>query len=238
MAPKSELMMYLDIAPDNDKNFLFMCYPKNIKFISLQVLFDEQLFPFCDKSKCTCVKATIIKNDEDDLDISTLNGNDDDLPPAAAPPLNPPQPPCSCMPEYAACPFSSPRRPCKAAPEHCPPVGILAILPAPISHSGHKHHMPHQLENIYSDNHHPVNQLKDIERDEAFTPSESRIPGSFPNAVPSDISVPNMTATDLSKDKIKCIIKEGGGVLNTYLLLKVIQLDNTTTDPSKKLIHE
>ena len=41
MAPKSELMMYLGVAPDNDKNFLFMYHPNNIKFISSQALFDE-----------------------------------------------------------------------------------------------------------------------------------------------------------------------------------------------------
>ena len=78
----------------------------------------------------------------------------------------------------------------------------------------------------------------DTKRDKASTPSRSRIPGSFSDAVPSDISVPDMTTTTLSKDEIECISREGGGVLNTYLLSKVIWLDNTTMDPSKKLIHK
>ena len=46
MAPKLELMVYLGIAPDNDKNYLFMHHSNNIKFVSLQMLFDEQLFSF------------------------------------------------------------------------------------------------------------------------------------------------------------------------------------------------
>ena len=90
MPPKSELMVYLGIASDNDKNFLFMHHSNNIKFISSQVLFDKQLFPFCDKPMCMYTKAPAIKDDEVDLDIPTLDGHDDDLPPAAAPPLNSP----------------------------------------------------------------------------------------------------------------------------------------------------
>ena len=130
MAPKSELMVYLGIAPDNDKNFLFMHHPNNIKFISLQALFDEQLFPFCNKPIHTCIKAPAIEDDEVDLDIPALNDHDDNLPSAAAPPFNPPQSPHPCTPEHAAHPLSPPRRPHKAAPECCPPVGIPAVPPA------------------------------------------------------------------------------------------------------------
>ena len=45
-----------------------------------------------------------------------------------------------------------------------------------------------------------------------------------------------MTATDLSEDEIECIIREGGGALNTYLLSKAIWLDIRIADPSKKPI--
>ena len=238
MAPKSELMVYLGIAPDNDKNFLFMCCPNNIKFISLQALFDEQLFPFCDKSMCMCTKAPTIKDDEVDLNIPTLDGHNDDLSPTAAPPLNPPQPPHSHTPEHAACPLLPPRRPCKAAPECCLPIGIPAVPQAPVCHSGHECHVPYQPGNIYSDNRHPVDQLKDIERDKASAPSGSRILGSFPDAVPPDISVLDTTAVDLSEDEIEYIIRERGDVLNTYLLSKAIWLDSTTVDLSKKPIHK
>ena len=90
MAPKSELMVYLSIAPDNNKNFLFICHPNNIKFISSQALFDEQLFPFCDKSTYMHTEAPAIKDDKVDLDIPALDGYDDDLPPTATPPPHPP----------------------------------------------------------------------------------------------------------------------------------------------------
>ena len=55
-------------------------------------------------------KAPTIKDDKVYLNISTLNGHNDDLPPAPAPPLNPPQPPCPHMLEYAAHPLSPPKR--------------------------------------------------------------------------------------------------------------------------------
>ena len=238
MAPKLELMVYLGIAPDNDKNFLFIHHLNNIKFISSQVFFDEQLFSFCEKPTCMCNKAFAIEDDEVDLDIPTLDGHNDDLPPTAAPPLNPPQPPCLHILEYAACPLSPPRRPCKAAPECCLPIGIPTMPLAPVCYSGHKCCIPHQPENIYGDNCHPVDQLKDIERDKAFTPIGNRISGSFPDTAPPDISVSDTIAINLSKDEIEHITREGGGVLNTYLLSKVIQLDSTTVDPSKKSIHK
>ena len=123
-----------------------------------------------------------------------------------------------------------------AAPECCPPVEIPAMPLAPVCCSGCKCYMPHQPENVYGDDCHPVDQFKDIERDEASKTSRSRIPGSFPDAIPPNISVPDMIATNLFKNEIECIIREGGGALNTYPLSKVIQLDNITVDPSKKPI--
>ena len=78
MAPKLELMVYLGIVSDNNKNFLFMHHSNNVKFISSQALFDEQLFPFCNKPMYTHTKTPAIKDDEVDLDIPTLNGHNDD----------------------------------------------------------------------------------------------------------------------------------------------------------------
>ena len=36
LAPKSELMVYLGVAPGNDANFLFMCSPHNVLFTATQ----------------------------------------------------------------------------------------------------------------------------------------------------------------------------------------------------------
>ena len=80
MALKLELMVYLGVAPDNNKNFLFMHCPNNIKFISSQALFNEQLFSFCDKPMHMHTKAPAIEDDEVDLNIPALNGHDDGLP--------------------------------------------------------------------------------------------------------------------------------------------------------------
>ena len=187
---------------------------------------------------CTHTKAPAIKVDEVDLNIPIFDGHDDDLPFTAAPSLNPPQPPHPYIPECAADSLSPPKRPHKAAPEYHLPVGIPAIPPAPVCHSGHEHHVPHQPENVYGDNCHPVDQLKDIERDKASAPSRSRIPKSFPDAVPFDISAPDTTAADLSKDEIEHITRKEEGMLNICLLSKAIQLDSITMDPSKKLICE
>ena len=49
LAPKSELMVYLRVAPGNDANFLFMRSPHNILFTTVQAKFLEVQFPKCDK---------------------------------------------------------------------------------------------------------------------------------------------------------------------------------------------
>ena len=49
MAPNSELMVYIGMAPGNESNFLFMRSPNNVLFTSAHVLFDEAHFPRCAK---------------------------------------------------------------------------------------------------------------------------------------------------------------------------------------------
>ena len=49
LASKSELMVYLGVAPDNNANFLFMRSPNNILFTAVQAEFSEVQFPKCDK---------------------------------------------------------------------------------------------------------------------------------------------------------------------------------------------
>ena len=45
MAPKSELMVYIGVAPENESNFLFMRSPNNVLFTSAHALFNEPVFP-------------------------------------------------------------------------------------------------------------------------------------------------------------------------------------------------
>ena len=59
MAPKSELMIYLGVAPRNTSNFLFMQSPNNILFTSAHALFDESCYPYY-ASSCTCPTAQLV----------------------------------------------------------------------------------------------------------------------------------------------------------------------------------
>ena len=51
MAPKSELMTYIGVAPGNERNFLFMC-STNTVFTATHAIFNEHNFPHCPKNKC------------------------------------------------------------------------------------------------------------------------------------------------------------------------------------------
>ena len=59
MAPKSELMVYIGVAPGNESNFLFMRSPNNVLFTSAHVLFDEAHFPHCAKPTHTQPTAQV-----------------------------------------------------------------------------------------------------------------------------------------------------------------------------------
>ena len=232
MAPKLELMVYLGIAPNNDKNFLFIYCPNNVKFISWQALlissyvhFVINLHEYVPKSQLLRMIRLILIF----LHLMAMIMTYHPLLHHLFVHLNHLVHTCLNAVQL----LSPPRRPCKAAPKCNLPVGISAVPPAPIWHPRHEHYILYWPDNVYCDHHHLVNQLKDIKRDKASASSESRIPGSFPDAVPPNISVSDMTATNLSKDEIECITREGGDALNTYLLSKVIWLDSITIDPSK-----
>ena len=51
MAPKSELMTYIGVAPGNEHNFLFMC-STNAVFTTAHAVFDKHHFPHCPKNRC------------------------------------------------------------------------------------------------------------------------------------------------------------------------------------------
>jgi len=50
MAPKSELMTYVGVAPGNERNFLFM-RSTNAVFTAAHAVFDEHHFPHCPKNR-------------------------------------------------------------------------------------------------------------------------------------------------------------------------------------------
>jgi len=51
MAPKSELMTYVSVAPGNEHNFLFI-RSTNAVFTTAHAIFDERHFPRCPKNRC------------------------------------------------------------------------------------------------------------------------------------------------------------------------------------------
>ena len=51
MAPKSELMTYIGIAPGNEHNFLFMHFTNTV-FTTTHAIFNEHDFPCCLRNKC------------------------------------------------------------------------------------------------------------------------------------------------------------------------------------------
>ena len=55
MAPKSELMTYIGVAPGNEHNFLFM-RSTNAVLTATHAIFDECDFPCCPKNKCNPLK--------------------------------------------------------------------------------------------------------------------------------------------------------------------------------------
>ena len=55
MAPKSELMTYVGVAPGNEHNLLFMC-STNAVFTAAHTVFDECHFPHCPKNRCEPLK--------------------------------------------------------------------------------------------------------------------------------------------------------------------------------------
>ena len=59
MAPKSELMVYIGVAPGNESNFLFMRSPNNVLFTSAHALFNKVHFLCCVKPTHTQPTAQV-----------------------------------------------------------------------------------------------------------------------------------------------------------------------------------
>ena len=51
LTPKSELMVYLSVAPGYKANYLFMCFPNNVLFTIAQASFEEVQFPKWERPK-------------------------------------------------------------------------------------------------------------------------------------------------------------------------------------------
>ena len=147
MAPKSELMVYIGVAPGNKSNFLFMRSPNNVLFTSAHVLFNEAHFPRCAKPTCMQPTAQVtppITGEHEPIRSLPPADDDDYQPrsPAACPPSPPPVPPHTSSPRPAT---PMPPALCKQRP------AALPAIPPASTHPQCERCVPHWPGNVYGD---------------------------------------------------------------------------------------
>ena len=192
MAPKSELMTYISVAPGNERNFLFMC-STNAVFTAAHAIFDERDFPHCPKNKCNPLEipqdvvpppkeTSRLGNNPDDIDDDNMDhdhgypkrpAKDDDpkqeAPEAPEDELHHQQtPPCTPPPV----PPPAPRTP---SPARNPPP-LAPPCPGRAEHRQNaqrpmvnlpncpqrERRVPVRPGNVYGERQYPVEQLQDI----------------------------------------------------------------------------
>ena len=85
--------------------------------------------------------------------------------------------------------------------------------------------MPVRPDNIYGDNHHSTEQVRDIEHEDCDARQQS-LPGQFPNT-----PVPPPPTADTSKDDVEQLCCKGGSGLATYLLFKALPVVSAENKP-------
>ena len=243
MAPKSELMVYIGVALGNKSNFLFMRSPNNVLFTSTHALFNEAHFPHCAKPTCTQPTAQVtpsITGEHEPIRPPPPADNDDyqSRSPAAGPSSPPPVPPHMPSPCLAT--------PMPPTPHKQRPTAPPAIPPAP-THPQCECCVPHWSSNVYGDDQHPVEQVKEIEHrlcwhDIIRKPGPShqlelQMPGNLPStpvAPPAHTPMPP-TASD-SKDDIEWLCCEGEADLAAFLMSKAIPIKVVSAET--KPIHK
>jgi len=254
MAPKSELMTYISVAPGNERNFLFMC-STNAVFTAAHAVFDECHFPRCPKNRHKPLKNPFGRanqkpttnrpgNSPDDInsddDVEHDHGyphpqvQDDD------PKHKEPQ-----APEEEPNQLNPPRTPSPVPPP------ALARNPPPLAlqHLGQAEHHQNALcppavsipacpqcecraplcpSNVYSEQRHPIEQLWDIEsasRWQETVGEASRPPQpDTPDHVPGGF--PDTSAMP-SEEDVQKMCEEGGANLVQFLMGKAL----TTCEP-------
>ena len=243
MAPKSELMVYIGVAPGNESNFLFMRSSNNVLFTSAHALSDKAHFPRCAKPTRTQPTAQVtppVAGECGPLRPPPPADDDDYRPrsPAARPPSPPPVPPHT--------PSPCPATPMPPALHKQRPAALPAIPPAPACPQCERR-VPHQPSNVYGDDQYLVEQVKEIERKTCWHDiiGESRLsnwlepqmPGNLPGtsiAPPAHTPMPP-TASD-SEDDVEWLCSEGGADLAAFLMSKAIPIKAVSAET--KPIHK
>ena len=132
------------------------------------------------------------------------------------------------------------------APRKQRPAAPPAIPPAP-ARPQCEHHVPHRSGNVYGDDQHPVEQVKEIECKSRWHdiirepgPShrpEPQMPGNLPStpvAPPAHTPMPPTTSD--SEDDVEQLCHEGGADLAAFLMSKAIPIKAVSAET--KPIHK
>jgi len=265
MAPKSELMTYVSVAPGNEHNFLFM-HSTNAVFTPAHAVFDECHFPHCPKNRHKPLENPFgranpkpttdrpgnppedIDSDDDvehDHGYPHPQAQDDDpkrkepqapeeepnqINPPCTPSPVPPPAPRTPSPERNLPPLAL-QRPGRAechqnAP--CPPAVNIPARPQ------HEHRVPLCPGNMYREQQHPVEQLRDIESalrwretvGEASRPPQPDTPDHVPGGFPDTSAMP-------SEEDVQKMCEEGGANLVRFMMGKAL----TTREPQYESVR-
>ena len=99
----------------------------------------------------------------------------------------------------------------------------------------HECHVPHRPGNVYGDDQHPVEQVKEIERKSCWHDIireprlshqlESQMPGNLPSTpIAPPAHTPTPPTTSDSKDDVEWLCHEGGADLAAFLMSKAIPI--------------
>ena len=189
MAPKSELMTYIGVAPGNECNLLFM-RSTNVLFIAAHTIFDEHHFPHCPKNRRDPLENPLGRvipkpstsrpgNNPDDSDSDDdvehdygflhrpAQGNDQKCEATTLAPEEEPQqtPPHTPSPDVPALARNQPMPP--STLQHPGPALHRQNAQRPVVNPPacpqHERRAPVHPGNVYGEWQHPIEQLRDIE---------------------------------------------------------------------------
>ena len=160
--PKSQLMIYLGIAPGNEHNSIFM-HPNNSLHTSAHAIFDENLFPCCSGARPhkPISDKPSYPHQHPPKEAPASNDDLDDFPdfshthkkikiPEQAPSLD-----SEPEPEREPSPAPPPPPPPITPPRHTPQLDVPPALPR---HFEQIHHPPLRPGNIFGEQNNPLNK--------------------------------------------------------------------------------
>ena len=237
LSPKSELMIYLG-RPEGIKGNTFMRLSNTTLFTSDTALFDETIYPMCDKKSrikgVTRLNGPKSQHPPDTTNEDTTLGDFDKPSPTQTTPKKGSAPVSDGTPsDTGVTPESGPADP-PPAPE-----------PVPLRRSGRQRKVPTRPGNVYGESRPPVAIEKDIERNRTWKKMTENMPGSFgddstsgqapapeqsaPPVPQSD--TPLQDASDDEVDELLRLQREGGvKYLNLLLAKAVPAIDSESPD--------